>query len=226
MMDDREAPPFGRERMFKFFDSGRSKLRSSIAHRRAAMAEDCQRVVVWNGCCILLPAFHQGMGRRSATGTQETVAYRDSPPENGRRNSDSRKPCAAVRPPRVSSTNSDLTSQQLVLAKFVLAKFNSFPPFAAPIFLPLSFCSLLLPFALLLVCEACPVSVSVRPERLSVAGDSRDPGHHSRFVPFALLLATAARGIGVDGASCGKPVHRDEPLTQDSGVRPYGAASD
>ena len=110
--------------------------------------------------------------------------------------------CRAA-PPRVSSTNSDLTSQQLVLARF-----NPFPPFAAPIFLPFSFCSLLLPFALLLVCEACPVSVSVRPERLSVAGDSRDPGHHSRFVPFALLLATAARGISVDGASCGKSIHR------------------
>ena len=103
----------------------------------------------------------------------------------------------------VCSANSDLTSPQLVLARF-----NPFPPFAAPIFQPLSFCSLLLPFALLLVCEACPVSVSVRPERLSVAGDSRDPGHHSRFVPFALLLATAARGIGVDGASCGKSIHR------------------
>jgi hypothetical protein len=103
----------------------------------------------------------------------------------------------------VCSANSDLTSQQLVLARF-----NSFPPFAAPLFLSLSFISLLLPVALLLVCEACPVSVSVRPERLSVAGDSRDPGHHSRFVPFALLLATAARGIGVDGASCGKSIHR------------------
>ena len=121
----------------------------------------------------------------------------------------------------VSSANSDLTSQQLVLARF-----NSFPPFVAPIFPSLSFCSLLLPFTLMLVCEACPVSVSVRPERLSVAGGTRDPGHHSRFVPFALLLATAARGIGLDGASCGKPIHRDEPLTQDSGVRPYGAASD
>ena len=77
-----------------------------------------------------------------------------------------------------------------------------------------------------LECEACSVSVSVRPERLSVAGVSRDPGHHSRFMPFALLLATAARGIGVDSASCWKPIHRDEPLTQGSEVRLCGAALD
>ena len=121
----------------------------------------------------------------------------------------------------VCSANSDLTSPQLVLARF-----NPFPPFAAPIFLPLSFCSLLLPFALLLVCEACQVSVSVRPERLSVAGVSKDPGHHSRFMPSALLLATAARGIGVDGTSCGKSIHRGEPLTQGSEVRHSGAALD
>ena len=107
-----------------------------------------------------------------------------------------------------------------------LARFNSFPSFVAPLFLSLSFCYLLLPFALLLVCEACPVSVCVRPARLSVAGGTRDPGHHSRFVPFALLLATAARGIGVDGASCWKPIRRDEPLTQGSEVRLFGAASD
>ncbi|MFA5810261.1 MAG: hypothetical protein WC935_08015 [Thermoleophilia bacterium] len=88
-----------------------------------------------------------------------------------------------------------LLQRVVQIPHLVLARFNSF-------------CSLLLPFAILLVCEACPVSVSVRPERLSVAGDSRDPGHHSRFVPFALLLATAARGIGVDGASCGKSIHR------------------
>ena len=136
-----------------------------------------------------------------------------SPPTDHRQ----RRPASAP----FGSANSDLTSQQLVLAKF-----NSFPPFAAPIFLPRSFCCLLLPVAFLLVCEACPVSVSVRPERLSVAGGTRDPGHHSRFVPFALLLATAARGIGVDGASCWKPIHRDEPLTQGSEVRLGGAASD
>jgi len=35
-------------------------------------------------------------------------------------------------------------------------------------------------------------------------------------MPIALLLATAARGIGVDGASCGKSIHRSEPLTQGS----------
>jgi hypothetical protein len=98
-----------------------------------------------------------------------------------------------------------------------LARFNPFYPFVAPLFLP---------FALLLVCEACPVSVSVRPARLSVSGVSRDSGHHSRFMPFALLLATAARGIGIDSASCWKPIHRDEPLTQGSEVRLCGAALD
>ena len=91
----------------------------------------------------------------------------------------------------------------------------SLSPFAAP---------LLLPFLLLLVCPACPVSVSVRPGRLSASGTTRDTGHHSRFVPFALLLAAAARGIGVDGASCGKPVRRDEPLTQDSEGHLFGAS--
>ena len=36
---------------------------------------------------------------------------------------------------------------------------------------------------------------------------------------FLLLLAAAAPALGVDGASCGKSAHRDEPLTQGSGVR-------
>ena len=38
-----------------------------------------------------------------------------------------------------------------------------------------------------------------------------------------LLLATAARGIGIDGASCEKSIHRDEPLTQGSEERLFGA---
>jgi hypothetical protein len=38
-----------------------------------------------------------------------------------------------------------------------------------------------------------------------------------------LLLAAAARGIGVDGASCGKSIHRSEPLTQGSEGRFFGA---
>ena len=120
----------------------------------------------------------------------------------------------------------ELLQRVIQIPHFVLARFNSFSPFAAPIFLPFSFCSLLLPFALLLVCEACPVSVSVRPARLSVSRTTRDSGHHSRFMPFALLLATAARGIGVNGASCWKPGHRDEPLTQGSEVRLCSAALD
>ena len=51
----------------------------------------------------------------------------------------------------VSSANSDLTSQQLDLARF-----NSFPPFAAPIFLSLSFFPLFLSFVPVL-CSAAGV---------------------------------------------------------------------
>ncbi len=53
------------------------------------------------------------------------------------------------------------------------------------------------------------VSVSVRPERLSAAGTTRDTGHHSRFVPrsccwpprhaalASMALAAASRSIGL-----------------------------
>ena len=53
------------------------------------------------------------------------------------------------------------------------------------------------------------VSVSVRPERLSVAGTSRDTGHHSRYVPRSIwwpprhaalapmAIAAASRFIGL-----------------------------
>ena len=75
-----------------------------------------------------------------------------------------------------------------------------------------------------LVCDGL-VSVSVRPERLSAAGTTRDTGHHSRFVP-SFLVAAAARGIGVDGASCGKSLHRCEPLTRGSGVRRLDAMAE
>jgi len=51
-----------------------------------------------------------------------------------------------------------------------------------------------------MVCAACPVSVCIRPAGLSAAGTQRDSGHHSRVVPFLFLLATAARGIGVEVA--------------------------
>ena len=78
-------------------------------------------------------------------------------------------------------------------------------------------------FAMLMVCAACPVSVSVRPERLSVSGSTRDSGHHSRFVPFALLLAAAARGIGVDGAVLLEVGPSNEPLTQGPEGRRLGA---
>ena len=84
----------------------------------------------------------------------------------------------------------------------------------------LAFCSFLVVACVLLVCEACLVSVSVRPERLSVSGSTRHAGHHSRCVQNCLLLlAAAAPALGVDGASCGKLRHRFEPLTQGSGVR-------
>ena len=66
------------------------------------------------------------------------------------------------------------------------------------------------------MCAACLVSVAARPERLSVSGATRDSGHHSRFVPFALLLAAAARGIGVDGAVLLEVGPSSEPLTQGS----------
>ena len=82
-----------------------------------------------------------------------------------------------------------------------------------------------LPTAMLLVCEACPVSVSVRPARLGVSGTTRDSGHHSRFVPFALLLATAARGLGVDEAFLLGAIHRVEPLPEARGERGLRARS-
>jgi len=65
-----------------------------------------------------------------------------------------------------------------------------------------------------LVCSF-QVSVSVRPERLSAAGTTRDTGHHSRYVPrssfspprhaaFALMaLAAASRFIGLSHRSHG-----------------------
>ena len=49
---------------------------------------------------------------------------------------------------------------------------------------------------MLLVCDACSVSVSVRPERLGVSRSTRDSGHRSRCVSFALLLAAVTRGLG------------------------------
>ena len=70
------------------------------------------------------------------------------------------------------------------------------------------------------------VSVSVRPERLSVAGTTGNAGHHARFVPSFFLLPTAARGVGVDGASCGKSLHRGEPSTRGSGVRRVDAIAE
>lgn len=74
--------------------------------------------------------------------------------------------------------------------------------------------------ALLLVCVACPVSVSVRPERFACRDlqGTRDTTPDlcrafcclPRLHPFLASMAL----------SCWKPVHRDEPLTQDSEGRP------
>lgn len=71
---------------------------------------------------------------------------------------------------------------------------------------------------LLLVCAACPVSVSVRLACLGRTRSTRDPGHHSRFVQcFLLLLAAAAPALGFDGGSCGNSTHRVEPIPKARG---------
>ena len=44
-------------------------------------------------------------------------------------------------------------------------------------------------------------------------------------MPFRLLLAAAARGIGVDGASCGKAIHRVSHCPKALGA-PVGAMAD
>jgi hypothetical protein len=54
--------------------------------------------------------------------------------------------------------------------------------------------------ALVLVCRACPVSVSVRLACVSITRSTRDSGHHSRFVQSRLVPATAAPVLGVEGA--------------------------
>jgi len=61
-----------------------------------------------------------------------------------------------------------------------------------------------------LVCAACPVSVSVRPARLSVSEAARDSGHHSRFVQKFLLLATAAPVLASMSGFLLEPIHRGE----------------
>ena len=68
----------------------------------------------------------------------------------------------------------------------------------------------LLPIALLLVCAACPVSVSVRPARPSVSEATRHSGHHSRFVQKSLLLATAAPVSASMSGVLLEPNHRVE----------------
>jgi len=79
---------------------------------------------------------------------------------------------------------------------------------------------------LLLVCAACPVSVSVRLACVRRTRSTRDPGHHSRFVQyFFLLLAAAAPALGFDGGSCGNSIHRVEPLPKARGVRGLRARS-
>ena len=58
----------------------------------------------------------------------------------------------------------------------------------------------LVPIQYCCCCAACPISVSVGPERLSAAGTTWNSGHHARFVQSRPLLATAAPVLGVDGA--------------------------
>ena len=64
----------------------------------------------------------------------------------------------------------------------------------------------------LLVCAACPVSVSVRPARPSVSEATRHSGHHSRFVQKSLLLATAAPVLASMSSFLLEPIHRGEPF--------------
>jgi hypothetical protein len=90
------------------------------------------------------------------------------------------------------------------------------PPFRMSPFLspfrssPFIWPSALLPFALLLVCAACLVSVSVRPARPSVSETTRHSGHHSRFVQKSLLLATAAPVLASMSGVLLEPTHRGE----------------
>jgi len=74
-------------------------------------------------------------------------------------------------------------------------------------FCSFKFRGLLIVALLLLVCVTCPVSVSVR---LACSADQiyEGPGTPLPFRAVALLLAAAAGCIGVDGASCGKSIHR------------------
>ena len=100
------------------------------------------------------------------------------------------------------------------------SRFAVFAPAPIDPFPIRSIASCCLPLAALplLVCAACPVSVSVRLACVGRTRSTRDPGHHSRFVQcFLLLLAAAAPALGFDGVSCGNLTHRVEPIPKARG---------
>ncbi len=75
---------------------------------------------------------------------------------------------------------------------------------------PLRFLLRVLP--VLLVCDACPVSVSVRPARLGVAGAARDAGHHSRCVQnFICCWPRLHPFLASRALSCWQSVRRLSP---------------
>ena len=78
---------------------------------------------------------------------------------------------------------------------------------------------------MLLVCIACPVSVSVH---LVCLGRTKSQGTRDTtpaVCSVSLLLAAAAPALGFDAAFLWELVNRDESLTQESGVRGLRARS-
>ena len=121
-------------------------------------------------------------------------------------------PHACHRGKRRRSMAVGLQSSCSRFAVFALAAIDPFP------IRSIASCCLPLAALPLLVCAACPVSVSVRLACVGRTRSTRDPGHHSRFVQcFLLLLAAAAPALGFDGVSCGNLTHRVEPIPKARG---------